>query len=210
MSTQLSANTPQAYGYFYDKIASGTCVPQKPTPTEQGRLSETDCNNKLASIFGGSGAVVSTVNKPPGIHPSLAGDNRIHHLANNGTLHIYGNGQGTATDVGLYRPPGGRLLGGSGEYAERVGGQITGYSNVFRFGYSGGLAISFFHVGGTSGGAAGGARLGRYPGQTNAAGSARIGNIGGLGGTGDRYNHSHLQFSVNGRRTDPRKIYCGY
>ncbi|MCA1604444.1 MAG: hypothetical protein LC775_02955, partial [Acidobacteria bacterium] len=155
--------------------------------------------------------VVSTVNEPPGIHPDIAGDNRTHHLANNGVLHIYGNAQGTTKSAPLYRPPGGTFQRrGSGEYPEKVGDVITGYSNVFQFSYSGGLVMKFFHVGGTSGGEAGGARLGRYPGQTNAAGSSRIGNIGGLGGTGDRNNHSHLEFRVNGRRTDPRKIYCGY
>ncbi len=193
-------------------IGGGGVGSQNPTPVDVSKLGPPPptCDEKLAAIFGGPGSVVSTVNEPPGIHPDIAGDNRIHHLANQGTLHIYGNAAATATDTGLYRPPGGTLLGRSGEYAERAGRYITGYSNVFRFGYSGGLVIEFFHVGGTSGGRAGGARLGRYPGQTNAAGSLRIGSIGGLGGEGDRNNHSHLQFRVNGKLTDPRKIYCGY
>lgn len=156
---------------------------------------------------------MSTVNEPPGIDPLFAGDNRIHHLANNGVLHIYGNAQGTATDAPLYRPPGGTFLRrGSGEYEEKDKYGGTGnYSNVFQFSYSGGLVIKFFHVGGTSGGIEGGARLGSYPGQKNAQGSLRIGNAGGIGGrSSSRYIHSHLEFRVNGRRTDPRKIYCGY
>jgi RHS repeat-associated protein len=70
---------------------------QSSSSTQQ--LSETDCNNKLAALFGGSDAKVSTVNEPPGIDPLFAGDNRIHHLANNGVLHIYGNAQGAATDA---------------------------------------------------------------------------------------------------------------
>lgn len=140
-------------------------VPQNPAPTQQGRISEEECNRKLASIFGGPGSPVSTVNEPSGINPNYAGDNRIHHLANNGVLHIYGNAQATTTDAPLYRPPGGTFLRrGSGEYEEKIDGVGTGnYSNVFQFSYSGGLVIKFFHVGGTSGGVEGGARLGRYP-----------------------------------------------
>lgn len=94
--------------------------PHNPVPARQGRLSEEDCYKKLASIFGGPGAEVSTVNEPSGIDPLFAGDNRIHHLANNAALYIYGNAQGTTTSAPLYRPPGGTFIRrGSGEYEER-------------------------------------------------------------------------------------------
>lgn len=63
--------------------------PQSGQNQQQGRLSETDCNNKLAALFGGPGAVASTVTEPSGT--AYGDQNRIHHLANNGTIHIYGD-----------------------------------------------------------------------------------------------------------------------
>ncbi|MDQ3802535.1 MAG: hypothetical protein M3416_01575 [Acidobacteriota bacterium] len=199
---------------WYEPKEPNAGVPQGPVVTDPGTPPPNifACDLKLAMIFGGPGSVASTSIEPPGIDPSRAGDNRVDHLANNGVLHIYGNAQGTATEVGLYRPPDGTFIRkGSGEYEEKYeDGTGTGnYSNVFQFKYPGDLVIKFFHVGGTSGGKAGGARLSSYPGQTNAAGSVRIGNIGGLGGEGNRYYHSHLEFRINGKRTDPRKILCG-
>ncbi len=100
---------------------------------------------------------------------------------------------------------------GGGEYPEQFRDRqgklwVTGYSNEFRFQYGGGLLIKFFHVGGTSGGDHGGGNLGRFPNDPN-----RIGNIGGLGGgENPNYFHTHIEFRVNGKRTDPRKIFCGW
>jgi hypothetical protein len=89
------------------------------------------------------------------------------------------------------------------------GGKLENY---FRFTYSSGplkgVTISFVHVGGTSGGKGGGQRLGRFPGDRNAAGSIRIGNIAGLGGEGYGYNHTHIKVYLNGKLIDPRKVFC--
>src|SRR5215204_1603451 len=114
---------------------------------------------------------------------------------------------GADATVGLYMPPGGVYVGG-GAYAEGE----WGWSNEFRFKYTSGplkgLQIQFNHVGGTRGGPAGGARLGRFPGDVNSAGSVRIGNIAGIGGDSPGYRHSHLQFEMGGKRVDPRTIFC--
>jgi hypothetical protein len=201
-------------GSLYPEIASlGSWLPGPLNPSpQQGGMSEADCNKKLASIFGGPGAVAATVNEPSTLlHPS-AGKDRSDHLANSGVFHLYTNAQGTEATTGLYMPPGGRLVSG-GEYYNggrpEEGGKLENY---FRYSYSRGpfkgVTISFVHVGGTSGGEGGGQRLGRFPGQTNAAGSVRIGNIGGLGGDSPGYNHSHIKVYLNGKLTDPRKVFC--
>lgn len=187
--------------------------PQNPA-SGQERLSQTVCDNKLATMFGGPGASAASANEPSGVRN---GADYIHHLANNGVIHLYANDTGTqpSNPVGLYRPAGGKFVGG-GEYEEKFTGtdgkvwHTGNYSNEFRFQYKGGLLIKFFHVGGTSGGFEGGATLGRF-GQTRADGSVRIGNIGGLGGgENPNYFHTHIEFRLNGKRTDPRKIFCGW
>jgi hypothetical protein len=136
-----------------------------------------------------------------------------------GIIHIFANMYGTAADVGLYRPPGGRFAGG-GEYPENrkafeaYGVGATLWSNTFRWDYSEGplkeLTIKLNHVGGTHGGHRGGATLGRFPGETNGEGSVRIGSIGGIGGNGPGYVHSHVEFSntKTGKRVDPRGVFC--
>lgn len=122
-------------------------------------------------------------------------------MAGSGVFHLYTNAQGTAATVGLYRPPGGRLVSG-GEYDN--GGQTENY---FRFSYTrgplAGVTLSFVHVGGTHGGDVGGQYLGNFPGEPN-----RIGNIGGPGGQGFGYNHTHVKVFFKGKLTDPRKIFC--
>jgi len=184
--------------------------PHGPAPGQ--RLSQADCDKKIAAIFGGPGAVAATVNEPSTLQHPAAGRDRYDHLAGNGVFHLYTNAQGTEATTGLYMPPGGRRVSG-GEYynggSPEEGGKLENY---FRFscgrGPLQGVTISFVHVGGTSGGEGGGQRLGRFPGQTNAAGSVRIGNIGGLGGDSPGYNHSHIKVYLNGKLTDPRKVFC--
>ena len=122
-------------------------------------------------------------------------------MAGSGVFHLYTNAQGTAAKVGLYRPPGGRLVSG-GEYDN--GGQTENY---FRFSYTrgplAGVTLYFVHVGGTHGGDVGGQYLGNFPSEPN-----RIGNIGGPGGQGFGYNHTHVKVFFKGKLTDPRKIFC--
>jgi len=64
------------------------------------------CDERLAAIFGGPGAVAATVNEPSTLQHPSAGINRFNHLAGNGTFHLYTNAQGTAASVGLYAPGG--------------------------------------------------------------------------------------------------------
>ena len=186
--------------------------PETHGPALGQTLSQADCDKKIAAIFGGPGAVAATVNEPSTLQHPSAGKDRFDHLAGKGVFHLYTNAQGTEATTGLYMPPGGRLISG-GEYynggSPEEGGKLENY---FRFLYSRGplqgVTISFVHVGGTSGGEGGGQRLGRFPGQTNAAGSIRIGNIGGLGGDSPGYNHSHIKVYRNSKLTDPRKVFC--
>ena len=182
---------------------------QRKTPSQAEQpLSEEECNKKLAAIFGGLEAVVATINEPSFVPPAYRG-NRIHHLADNGTIHIYADKRGSSALVGLYAPANYKLLAkGSGEYVEK-GSDIV--SNVFKLSYPTGLVISFFHVRGTVGGEAGGRTLRPNSKEKNSEGSVRIGYIGGVGGNvTEGYIHTHIQFDVKGKRTDPRKIYCGH
>jgi YD repeat-containing protein len=181
-------------------------APQNPAQQPQDTRSPNQkaCDDKIAGIFGGPGAVAATVAEPTTLLSSNRNRNpaaAYAHMAGNGVFHLYTNAQGTESTVGLYKPPGGRLVSG-GQYDN--GGQTENY---FRFSYTrgplAGVTISFVHVGGTHGGDAGGQYLGLFPGEPN-----RIGNIGGLGGGGFGYNHSHIKVYNKGKLTDPRKIFC--
>ena len=119
---------------------------------------------------------------------------------------MYTDANGSDKTTGLFRPPGGRLVSG-GEYDNHGDTE-----NYFRFSYTSGpykgVQLSFVHVGGTHGGEIGGQYLGNFGGERNAMGSVRIGNIAGPGGEGDGYNHTHVKVYLNGRLTDPRKVFC--
>jgi RHS repeat-associated protein len=184
-------------------------VPGDPqgTPPAKKELTEEECNKKIAAIFGGQGAVAATVNEPPGVNIGPgANRNRYDHLAGQGVFHIYTDAQGSNKTTGLYIPKGGNYVSG-GEYDNKGDTE-----NYFRYSYSSGpyrgVSISLVHVGGTHGGDEGGQFLGDFKGETNAAGSERIGNIGGLGGDGNGYNHTHVIVRLNGKRIDPRKVFC--
>jgi len=137
----------------------------------------------------------------------LLSDNRnrnpaaaFSHLAGSGVFHLYTNAQGTEATVALYKPAGGRLVSG-GEYNNA--GQTENYFRFYSSGPLKGVTLSFVHVGGTRGGEADGQYMGRFPGEPN-----RIGNIGGLGGEGFGYNHTHVKVYFKGKLTEPRKIFC--
>jgi RHS repeat-associated protein len=173
------------------------------------RLSDKACDEWLARIFGGEGAVVGSTHDPrsldlykikeggpvprdrghgpaPYNHPDPSSPDR------GGIIHIYGNAQGTATNVGLYAPPGGTV----GPI------QKTGRGNTQRrVRYNTGLTITFVHLTATS------------ERDRNDMGSVRIGNIGGpVGADNPGYIHTHIVFFSdfsNGIRVDPRKVFCG-
>lgn len=176
------------------------------------------CDIKIASLFGGEGSVVATVFEPRTLLDKNAGGYRIDHLANDGVFHIYTNKEGTEVKTGLYVPETFEYLRG-GEYQSIS--ETT--ENYFRFickkGRYKGVEIAFVHVAGTYGGDKGGKFMGKefietkggkekLIGPKNKAGSLQIGYIGGLGGEGKGYNHSHVNVYYNGARTDPRKLFC--
>jgi YD repeat-containing protein len=167
------------------------------------------CDDKLAKIFGGPGAVVGSATDPgtldfyqsrghkPGDYlPRAIGhgpapyDNPDPKSADKGgIIHIYGNATGTSMTNGLYTPPGGDIG------PIRTVAQGNHQRNVT---YPGGITIAFVHVipfKGTS--------------PPNSMGSVRIGNIGGPDSSTDPgYRHTHIVFFKNGARVDPRSLYC--
>jgi RHS repeat-associated protein len=193
---------PLLDGPTVDPRGRGNEGPQNPAPVDLSHLGPPPptCDEMLAAIFGGPGAVAATVIEPNTLQHPAAGINRFSHLAGNGTLHLYTNAQGAAATVGLYAPGGfvGRPVTGT-VYQGRNDpnpGQVN--YNYERFNYPGGLAISFVHVG----------NPGVNRSDRNAAGSIRVGSIAGPGGAGAGYNHTHVNVYQNGRRVDPRGVFC--
>ncbi|HKP37789.1 MAG TPA: RHS repeat-associated core domain-containing protein [Pyrinomonadaceae bacterium] len=145
------------------------------------------CDKKLAGLFGGAGSVVGSTHDPRSLAanasalsyyartglpiPANFGSREPGHgpapypqgrgSDKGGIIHIYGNGQGTAANTGLYTPSGGAL----GRMFTTPSGNTQTNVSYNRGPYSG-LTIAFVHVSPGSGGA-------------NAMGSVRIGSIGG-------------------------------
>jgi hypothetical protein len=177
--------------------------PQNPAPHEPAAgqtLSQADCDKKIAAIFGGPGAVAATVNEPSTLQHPSAGRDRYDHLAGNGVFHLYTNAQGTEGTVGLYTPSGfiGRPVTGTVYNGPNDPSPGEVNYNYERFTYRGGLQISFVHAG----------NPGVNRNDRNAMGSVRVGNIAGPGGEGAGYNHTHVNVYLNGKRVDPRSIFC--
>jgi RHS repeat-associated protein len=181
----------------------GGLEPQNPTPVDVSKLGPPPptCDERLAAIFGGPGAVVGSTRdpdtllrnagtaRPAGHGPAPFNNPDPTSSDRGGIIHIYGNPEGTATNTPLYAPSGGRV------------GPIRTDSqdNVYRrVSYSTGLTITFVHVIPDSG-----------PGRR---GSVRIGNIGGSDSGSPGYLHTHIVFFSdfkNRVRVDPRKLFCG-
>lgn len=184
-------------------------------------LSDEECDKRLAELFGGEGAVAAHVTEPATLQSPVAGTNRYtSHFGAQGVFHLYTNAEGSVATVGLYVPQGAVLIAG-GEYCNDYEGEGKkrrrialkkcdkgSIENFFRYRLSGGVEVSFVHVGGTSGGLAGGQRLGNFRGNKNSAGSIQIGTIAGIGGEGAGYNHTHIIVTQNGQRIDPKKVFC--
>jgi RHS repeat-associated protein len=131
------------------------------------------CDQKLAGLFGGNGAVADT-GKTPGtlLHPTAGMQRFADHSAEGGVMHLYTNAQGTAATVGLYVPPGFRSVrGGRGVVYNKRGTPNAGEVNYnySRYRNSAGVTISFVHIGPPAG-----------P-ETNALGRSRVGSIAELG-----------------------------
>src|SRR5215208_637837 len=187
---------------FYDSLP-GLIGPQDPAPHEPApgqTLSQTDCDKKIAAIFGGPGAVAATVTEPSTLQHPSAGRDRYDHLAGNGVFHLYTNAQGTEGTVGLYTPSGfiGRPVTGTVYNGPNDPSPGEVNYNYERFTYRGGLQISFVHAG----------NPGVNRNDRNAMESVRVGNIAGPGGDGAGYNHTHVNVYLKGKRVDPRSIFC--
>jgi hypothetical protein len=172
----------------------------------KGKLSDKECDDYLARIFGGPDARVGSTRdpdtllrnagtpRPQGHGPAPFDNPNPNSSDRGGIIHIYGNPQGTATDAPLYAPRGGNMGPRYTHYDDNGDPDYTGR----RVTYGTGLTISFVHVGPSTGGR---------------RGSVLVGGIGGLGG--DRppgYIHTHIIFysDFNKKiRVDPRKVFCG-
>jgi RHS repeat-associated protein len=160
------------------------------------------CDDKLAKVFGGPGAVVGTTHDPrslgifknpggapvprnPGHGPAPYNHPDPTNPDRGGIIHIYGNAQGTATTAGLYTPSGGTI--------GRM--QTSPYGNTqIRVSYAGGLSITFVHVTASN------------IKDTNSMGSVRISNIGGpVGANNPGYVHTHIVFFKNGLGLIPER-----
>jgi RHS repeat-associated protein len=178
------------------------------------RLSDAECDKRLAQIFGGDGAVVGSTRDPltvgsnpaalayaqkyglptdrigeraPGHGPAPYSNPNPNSPDQGGIIHIYGNDQGTASNTPLYAPSGGRV----GPIFTTPSGNVTR-----RVSYGTGLGISFVHV---------------IPGGgPDRSGSVTLGTIGGPDSGGSNYRHTHIVFfDGRGNRVDPRKVFCG-
>ena len=196
----------------------GNRVARQPQRTE----ADQKCDDRLAEIFGGKGSIASTGFDPPTLRNGRYKNGSFrfpdHSAApdgkgQGGIIHLYTNKYGTEAAVGVYAP---HLTADSPkivpflqyEYDKEKKRYTDEVINIgVRVEYSNGLHISFSHVSGAT------------DTKPNDDGSFRIGNIAGpgMGGEGDGYNHSHIQFTQNvykrgkvigRRRVDPRSIFC--
>jgi len=176
------------------------------------KLSDEECDKKLSEIFGGKAyAMVNSDIRGRGRgddgHTAIPRNDRPtywysggerYRYDRGGIIHTYTDGNGSArTDVGLNAPS--SWLGTPVSYYDKAEG-----NSGLRFTYATGLTISFVHVGTSNPN-----RVPSIPTRSSEA-TTRIGYVGGFGGEGDGYYHTHIIFSAGGLRVDPRKVFCGF
>ncbi len=184
------------------------------------------CDQKLAEIFGGEGAVVATIYDPKDLREAdgslyavLIKPRHELHAAKprndvkgtherGGIIHVYTNAQGLPADVGLYVPAGFERIHQTKDEKGKTVKLVPGAVDNTHYFYSGDkrLYTNFAHVKTEKVGGIG---------SKKPNGSVKIGNIGGPGGGTTAYIHSHLGFyseffgSPNtGTRVDPRDYFC--
>ena len=187
------------------------------------------CDERLAGIFGGEGAVFAT-DRDPDTLTHGAGRDRLSSPSEspvNGAAHIYGDPKATGSaDAYVYTPKGysSQTEGHYSAHADTEFPELQNYhqftylpGSLKSFGYSGGLVISFVHTGPTD---RNGTPAAANVQKTNAVGSVAagvIGNYGGevdVGGSDEGYVHTHLIFYQAGRngargaKIDPRSVFC--
>lgn len=184
------------------------------------------CDSKIAALFGGKGSEVATY-----VDVTINGNefkgrltDRSTHLYKNGVFHLYTDDRGSDKEVELYVPKKAEFVPSNRKTNGEVQDESGNWNSEFTFnlspaGYKG-ITIIFVHAGGTYGGQYGGAFLGKefinpknkLTGKENPSKtSVQIGLIGGLGGNsgkGKVYKHCHIVVKKNGKRIDPREVFC--
>lgn len=187
------------------------------------------CDERLAGIFGGDGAVFATDHDPSTLKYG-AGRDRLSSATEDprqGGAHIYASATGAGVANAYVYTPKGYLGQAEGSYTAHKDTDFPELQNFHQFtyrpgslkgfGYSGGLMISFIHTGPTD---ASGKPSPANTSITNAAGSVGvgiIGNFGGkvnVGGSDESCVHTHIIFYRAGARgnrlgrIDPRTVFC--
>jgi hypothetical protein len=214
MQLRRPASTTISLGFFALREPQNPATFAPNGLASDHKLSDKECDEYLAKIFGGAGAVVGSTHDPltvgsnpnalafaqryglptdrigersPGHGPAPYNNPDPNSPDQGGIIHIYGNDQGTASNIALYTPSGGRV----GPIIITASGNVTR-----RVSYSTGLGISFVHV--------------IRGGGPNRSGSVTLGTIGGPDSGGPNYRHTHIVFfDGKGNRVDPRRVFCG-
>ena len=183
------------------------------------RLSDEECDKKLSRIFGGfaKAMVNSDMGQPAGRgsygHSATPRndlsateydpvDNITRRRADRGgIIHTYTDSAGSdRNDVPLTTPAG---------WTGRPIAYYVGDNSGLIFNYAGGITIEFVHVGTTNSN-----NVPSIPRNVaNSDGVVQIGYVGGKGGEGGNYFHTHIVFFSNkakNERIDPRVLFCGF
>ncbi len=185
------------------------------------------CDERLGEIFGGNGTVFATDRDPSTLSdPAHRNRNRLLSPTEspvNGHAHIYASETGAGVAGGNLFTPSGYKTEERAPYTAHQDTipELQNYhrftylpGSLQRFGYSGGLVISFIHSGPTnSAGRPLPAQASDRPGSVLVG---TIGNFGGVdvGGSDPGYVHSHIRFYKADRRgrrgapIDPRRVFC--
>ena len=187
------------------------------SPTQ---LSDEDCDKKLSKIFGGyaKAMVNSDLKAPNGRgaegHSAAARNDKSEReydtynqkwkrrADRGGIIHTYTDSSGTArTDTKLFTP-----AGWNGKAIPYIDGQDNA---GLIFNYPGGITIEFVHVGTFNDNG-----IPSSPRDVgNKEGLVEIGFVGGEGGEGEGYHHTHIVFfsdKAKNVRIDPRVLFCGF
>lgn len=212
---------------FYSYVDNNPILSTDPSGLCSDKTMDQKCDDKLARMFGGKGAVASSRIEPSDLRntdgslrnpqdPNGADRGDFGHSATprndltgndrGGVIHLYANAQGFPGAVGLFAPAGfARITSVTSANGRAVPLTPGSYNRSF-YRNNQGIIIAFVHVA---------TRGVRGIGSRRSDGSTQIGNIGGPGGNGEDYFHTHIAFYSQyfgdpntGTRIDPRTIFC--
>ncbi|MBK8812055.1 MAG: hypothetical protein IPN69_15185 [Acidobacteria bacterium] len=185
---------------------------------------QAECDSRLSGIFGNGVSVAATVLNPSQLGPTGFLRDPTWRVRDespsNGTIHLYASSNGIGiNETNVFAPPGYTVekarsgIGGSQNEFQNELAITYAPGSLARYGFRGALRINFTHIGPTN---ANGDPLIPRPGASNRMGSVPIGIAGGYGGRVDVGGgfegfgtHTHMIFSSNGKRIDPRSVFCG-